>query len=456
MKLWLKLTCIALACTLTALSVCLGVFSVWQNDRIIDTAEEQAHASFRLFCRNLESLSSAPPGSSISDLTGRSIVQYYFATYAHLLGNGMYFSLVQDGEYLYNTCPLDPKALLDFSETQKSLSVTIELDTHYYLIAQPVHVLSQDYVVYLVMDVSSSYAQVHDTYIVSAAMLLLSALIVICVTVPSVRHALKPLGKLRNTAESIAKGGYHLRAKIESKDEVASLAFSFNGMADAVESRIDELTEESERRHMLLGALTHELKTPMTAIIGFADSMLKMPLTEEQKQHSLQQILCAGQRTERITQKLMTLLSLDQEDRLVRVSFSLAAFSEELSCLYTAKVRFDAEGELYGDRDLLFSLTQNLINNALNAAATEVQVSMSPEMIRVSDDGRGIPPEHIARLTEPFYRVDKARSRKHGGAGLGLALCQTIAEAHGGRLAIESIVGTGTTMTVYIGNADVQ
>lgn len=91
-------------------------------------------------------------------------------------------------------------------------------------------------------------------------------------------------------------------------------------MADAVESRIDELTEESERRRLVLGALTHELKTPMTAIIGFADSMLKMPLTEDQKQHSLQQILSAGQRTERMTQKLMTLLFLDQEDRLERVS----------------------------------------------------------------------------------------------------------------------------------------
>ena len=78
MKLWLKLTCITLACTLVALSVCLGVFSVWQNDRIIDTVEEQAHASLRLFCSNLESLNNATPGSSVSDLTGRSIVRPRF------------------------------------------------------------------------------------------------------------------------------------------------------------------------------------------------------------------------------------------------------------------------------------------------------------------------------------------------------------------------------------------
>ena len=456
MKLWLKLTCITLACTLAALSVCLGVFSVWQNDRIIDTAEDQAHTSLRLFCSNLESLNNATPGSSVSDLTGRSIVQYYFATYAHLLGNGAYFSLVQDGEYLYNTCPLDPKSLLDVPETKETVSTTIKTDAHYYLIAQPVHVLSQDYVAYLTMDVSSAYAQARDTNIVSAVMLLISALLVVCATIPLVRRALKPLGNLRKTAESIAEGEYHLRAQVESKDEVASLAVSFNGMADAVESRIDELTEESERRRLLLGALAHELKTPMTAIIGFADSMLKMPLTEEQKQHSLQQILSAGQRTERMTQKLMTLLSLDQEDQLEKTLFDLAAFSEELSRLYPDHVHFSAEGRLFGDRDLLFSLVQNLINNALNASATRVDIKMTPEMIRVMDDGRGIPPEHIARLTEPFYRVDKARSRKHGGAGLGLALCQTIAQAHGGRLTIESVVGSGTTMTVTLGDAEAQ
>lgn len=445
MKLGLKLTCITLACTLAALLICLGVFTIWHNDRIISTAEEQAHSSFRLFYSNLESLNNAAPGSSVSDLTSRSIVHYYFATYAHLLGNNAYFSLVQDSDYLYNTCPIDPKALLENPESTEQVSQTIVIDEHYYVIAQPLHVLSQDYVVYLVMNISSAYEQVRDTYSVSAIMLVLSVLIVVCITVPSIRHTLKPLAKLRETAERIAEGEYHLRVQVESKDEVGSLTVSFNGMADAVESRIDALTEESERRRLLLGALAHELKTPMTAIIGFAGSMLKTPLSEEQRQHSLQQILSAGQRTERMTQKLMTLLSMDGEGLLEKQLISLKELANELAHIYPSDVHFIAEGELWADHDLLISLVQNLMNNAMNASAAHIHVTMTPDKIQVSDDGRGIPAEHIARLAEPFYRVDKARSRKHGGAGLGPALCQNIAKAHDGIISIESVVGEGTT-----------
>jgi len=451
MKLWLKLTSITLACTLAALSICLWFFAAWQNDRILETAQNQAHNSFRLFCSNLESLNSAAPQNGLSDLTGRSMVQYYFATYAHLLGNGAYFSLVQEGEYLYNTCPIDPKSLIEADQTSNETASTIHFDSDYYLIAQSMRILSQEYTVYFVMDIASAYTQMRDTIAVSLIMMLVSAVIVVGMTVPLVRHALKPLGKLRQTAESIAQGEYHLRAQVESKDEVASLAASFNGMAEAVENRIDALTEESERRRLLLGALTHELKTPMTAIIGFADSMLKMPLSEAQRNHSLQQILSASQRTERLTHKLMLLLSMDGEDRIEKNPFSLADFAEDLSRLYPSNVLITADGTMLGDRDLLFSLTQNLINNALNASASAVKVILTPSKICVSDNGRGIPAEHIARLTEPFYRVDKARSRRHGGAGLGLALCRTIIEAHGGRLMIESILGEGTAITAVLG-----
>ena len=105
---------------------------------------------------------------------------------------------------------------------------------------------------------------------------------------------------------------------------------------------------------------------------------------------------------------------------------------------------------MVGERDLLFTLTQNLINNALNASDTDsiVNVTLSEKMICVADSGRGIPAEHIKRVTEPFYRVDKARSRKLGGTGLGLSLCKAIAEAHGGTLSIESASGQGTTVRV--------
>jgi signal transduction histidine kinase len=110
---------------------------------------------------------------------------------------------------------------------------------------------------------------------------------------------------------------------------------------------------------------------------------------------------------------------------------------------------------LYGQEDLIKSLILNLCLNAIKACAANNGI-ISVEAINesggvalsVSDNGCGIPTESLAKVTEPFYRVDKARNRKDGGAGLGLALCRRIAETHGAEMLIESEVGTGTTVKI--------
>lgn len=107
-------------------------------------------------------------------------------------------------------------------------------------------------------------------------------------------------------------------------------------------------------------------------------------------------------------------------------------------------------GEVKGDSDLLESLLINLIDNAAKASApgSVVWLVGKKNEITVEDEGFGIPDEEIARVTEAFYMVDKARSRKAGGCGLGLALCSRIAKLHGARLVIESRQGEGTTVRV--------
>ena len=148
----------------------------------------------------------------------------------------------------------------------------------------------------------------------------------------------------------------------------------------------------------------------------------------------------------------MLLLSLDKSYTVESRQFEWSTFADELRQSYDLRVNITAQGTATGDRDLLYSLVQNLINNALHAGESDstVNVTLNDNCISVSDNGRGIPSEHLARLTEPFYRVDKARSRAHGGVGLGLSLCKAIAEAHGGHLAIQSELHKGTTVTVAL------
>ena len=213
---------------------------------------------------------------------------------------------------------------------------------------------------------------------------------------------------------------------------------------------------------MLLGALTHEMKTPMTAIIGFSGSLLSIPLTEEGRLEAAHEIHEAAKRTERLSQKMMQLISMqenpvvlnktmDTQELLDKVCAAMEPAAKEKSVAFEMEAQ---AGTLTGDADLLFSLLTNLTDNAIKASPEHAIIRLTASLkgnqqaLSVIDQGSGIPADKITLVTEPFYRVDKARSRKLGGAGLGLSLCQMIAQSHGGRLDIQSEVGKGTTISM--------
>ena len=233
-------------------------------------------------------------------------------------------------------------------------------------------------------------------------------------------------------------------------------------MAETVEQKISDLEETARRREMLLGALTHEMKTPMTAIIGYSGSLLSMPLTEEGRLEAAHEIHEAAKRTERLSQKMMQLISMQEnpvrlnrtinaEELIEKVIAAMTPAAKEKQIELQTVLEADT---LTGDPDLLFSLLTNFIDNAIKASPENTAIrltadtSNSLQTVTVIDQGSGIPADKITLVTEPFYRVDKARSRKLGGAGLGLSLCQMIAQAHGGRLEIQSEVGKGTTISM--------
>ena len=166
----------------------------------------------------------------------------------------------------------------------------------------------------------------------------------------------------------------------------------------------------------------------------------------------------AALRTERLSQKMMQLITMTDCPVLVWQSIDAAKLAETVEkatrpMLESRGVRLAVRREceaLRGDADLLTSLLTNLVDNAAKAspAGSVITLTVAPWELAVADEGSGIPPEQIPLVTEPFYRVDKARSRKLGGAGLGLSLCRMIAEAHGGELRIESELGRGTTIAM--------
>ena len=212
-----------------------------------------------------------------------------------------------------------------------------------------------------------------------------------------------------------------------------------------------------------MGSFAHELKTPMTSIIGYADLLLSGALDREEQAEAAGYIFSEGQRLESLSRKLLDLLVLKKGGASLRPASPAAlieAAAEQLRPVYRGQgIRLACrcqEGRCLLEPDLVRSLLLNLLDNARKAMEQGGSISLSCEMtadgcrICVRDEGRGIPAEALAHLTEAFYRVDKSRSRAQGGVGLGLALCREIAAFHGGELRFASQPGHGTCVSVEL------
>ena len=437
MKLWLKQTLITLFVVLLSVSLCLYFFVARETNNLLDQAFLTGEQETALFASHLATLEREGNISSESDPIARqALLQYTFDNHARLLQSAdKTWSLALEGEYLSNSSLYHPLAALPLPEGAEAASRILRKD------GTPVLITARGL----------------------AQLALLGCLLLCLLLLPVVlRRTLRPLRKLTGISEKIAGGEYALRSSLQTGDEVGELSRSFDHMADTVQQKISDLEDTARRRELLLGALTHEMKTPMTAIIGFSGSLLSMPLSEEARMEAAHEIHEAARRTERLSQKMMQLISLqenpvtlkntiDAGELLSKVREALAPAANEKQITLKTECRTDT---LTGDPDLLFSLLSNLTDNALKASPENREITLNArrengnQILAVTDHGSGIPADHLALVTEPFYRVDKARSRKLGGAGLGLSLCQMIAASHRGRLHIESEPGKGTMVSM--------
>jgi len=277
------------------------------------------------------------------------------------------------------------------------------------------------------------------------------------------RYITKPIRMLDRLAGRIADGNYDLRSHNRSHDEIGMLARNFNRMADQLLEQMQKKALEAKQKEDFTAAFAHELKTPLTSIIGYADMLNSMKLSEEECHDAYFYIYSQGKRLESLSHKLLELVSMDRVP-LVFKTISTKAMEENLRITMRpiwkqrgirGKVALE-RATLYGDMELLLSLFYNLLDNAVKAMDKEDRafILMKGTCIeegyefKVVDNGRGIPEGEISRITEAFYMVDKSRSRKEGGAGIGMALCQKIIQLHDGVLKISSRLGEGTVVKV--------
>ena len=283
-------------------------------------------------------------------------------------------------------------------------------------------------------------------------------------------HMLKALVELRDQAERIKNGDFNKKVVLTSKDELKDLSDSLNRMSDQLQQQIEDL-------EFLLGSMAHEMKTPLTSIIGYTDSLLHVRLSDHQKEQSLAAICRSAGQLDEMSGKLLQLMGFYENEKIVKkpvelVDVMMWIYEENRETLIDKGIDFKIVLEnsagvqkeigleqkgvrgitVQGDPMLLVSLFSNLVSNSIKAleGSGKIQIILIPEKhkVCVQDNGVGIPSKDLPHVIKAFYMVDKSRSRRQQGSGLGLALVQRISKAHGAKIEIESRLGEGTKVWI--------
>ncbi len=268
----------------------------------------------------------------------------------------------------------------------------------------------------------------------------------------------KPITGLTEATRAITGGHVAPKVAVEGKDEIAELGRAFNRMAS-------QLAEDEARRRRLFAGIAHELRTPLSVIQGTLEGVLDRVI-----EPTPERIAALHSQTLLLNRLITDLrdLSLAQAGhlQLYRQTVDLAGIVREtmealgpLAHERAVGLRIDVPDGLTSveaDPDRLRQVVQNLVENALRHTPQggEVRITLRAAQdgvnLAIADTGTGIGEDDLTHIFEHFYRADRSRARSSGGTGLGLAIVKSLVEAHGGRVTVESRLGTGTTFTVTL------
>lgn len=263
--------------------------------------------------------------------------------------------------------------------------------------------------------------------------------------------------RIMTSMRIIREGDYTHKVDIRGHDELAVLGDEVNDLTDRLQ------ISEAKRRQFVSDA-SHELKTPLASIKLLTDSILQNEMDQETVMEFVEDIGLEADRLNRMSQKLLSLSRVEsQEDGDCEIVYMAPTVERVVRMLkgIARKNQITIETDFSGDcpililEDDLYQIAFNLVENGIkyNTPGGKLTVLLQRDednaVLKVSDTGVGIPTEAISHIFERFYRVDKARSRKSGGSGLGLSIVRSIVERNGGTIMVESAVGQGTTFTVF-------
>ena len=303
---------------------------------------------------------------------------------------------------------------------------------------------------------------------ISLAVGLMAALAGITVAWLLLRRGFRPIDDMIDTAGAIADGDLSKRTDlVESTTELGRLATALDHMLGRIESADRYRLREAERLHRFVDDASHELRTPIAAIAGYAELYTEGGIEPGPKlDRAMARINEAGHRASRLIEDLLALARLDREIGSGRARLDVAAFIKEIAedaRISTGHdIRSDATGPLIVEADHVWlrQAVENLINNAVSHADSSDAIKLVARRaadqitIAVVDHGQGIAETERERVFDRFARPDAGRDRTHGGAGLGLAIVREVVLSHDGEVGITETPGGGTTVRISLPRAD--
>lgn len=295
----------------------------------------------------------------------------------------------------------------------------------------------------------------------------ISVVLELCVTIFAIFFSnsfTKRLRKIMVSMRIIREGDYSHKVKMGGNDELTVLGNEFNDLVARLQ------VSEQKRRNFVSDA-SHELKTPLASIKLLTDSILQNEMDSETVKEFVGDIGNEADRLNRMTQKLLSLSRIETQedsdceivymaptvDRVVRM---LKGIAQESSITIETTVVQDCpiliiEDDLY---QIIFNLVENGIKYNIPGGMLYLTLSRQEDnaILQVRDTGVGIPEDAVSHVFERFFRVDKARSRKSGGSGLGLSIVRNMVERNRGEIRVESVVGEGSTFTLSFPIFDVE
>lgn len=390
------------------------------------------------------------------DLYGQSIIPQIAAIYRK---ENVHIEILSNNKILYtNLMQIDQQLKEKIIPEKNCINSYIEKDT-LFLCFQ-----TEDSIIYTTTDISSIFQTRTDQIVFFIKISIICSLLISATLYIGTSIITRKIKQLNKAANEVQKGNYNIEVKDLGKDEIGILGKTFNEMTNAIYQNINHITKISEDRKNFIGNLTHEIRTPLTSIIGYSSLIKnKKILDQEIIEDYANRINEEGNYIKKISEKLMNLLLLENEMATLHpilLSKELEKDVLELSQIFKqTNLRLEIEESIWinSDETLLKSLINNLVKNAIQSYnedndEKEVVIKLDRQaVIQIIDYGKGIPKEEIEKIKTPFYTLNQDRNREHSGMGLGLPLCFKIVETHKGKLEIQSQEKKGTIITINLG-----